>query len=92
MPTMIELCRMAVRVTTTAYDDQLNLLIDAAEKDLNIAGVDYDQADSLVKAAILTYVKVHWDDEAKNHDKLKADYDEQKAQMQTATGYTDWSR
>ena len=30
-------------------------------------------------------------DEMSDYDKLKSSYDEQKAQMQMSTGYTDWN-
>lgn len=83
-------CKMALRVVTTAYDTEISEYIDAAALDLGIAGVDYDSADALVTKAIMTYVRMSFGDPA-NYDKLKAAYDEQKAQLQTATGYTDWS-
>ena len=53
------------------------------------AGVETTVADSLVNKAILTYVRMSFGAPA-NYDKLKASYDEQKAQMMMATGYTDW--
>lgn len=39
--------------------------------------------------AIVTYCRVNFGSPA-DYDRLKAAYDEQKSQMQTATGYTDW--
>ena len=90
--TILGLVKMALRVTTDAYDDiELSNLIEAAELDLGIAGVVYDSADAVVNQAIVTYCKMHFgspsDTEYKN---LKASYDEQKAQLGTATGYTVW--
>ena len=41
----------------------------------------------LIKRAILTYVRMNFGTPP-DYDRLKASYDEQKAQMQTATGYT----
>lgn len=90
MATTLELCKTALRVVTTAYDDEISEYIAAAELDLGIAGVEYGQSDSLVNKAIMTYVRMSFGDPA-NYDKLKASYDEQKAQLQTATGYTNWS-
>lgn len=89
--TILGLVKMALRVTTDAYDTELNNLIEAAKLDLGIAGVVYDSADAVVNQAIITYCKMHFgspsDTEYKN---LKASYDEQKAQLGTATGYTVW--
>ena len=45
--------------------------------------------DQLLIRAIITYVKMHFGD-APDYERLKASYDEQKAQMSMATGYTDW--
>ena len=89
--TILGLVKMALRVTTDAYDTELNNLIDSAELDLGIAGVVYGSADAVINQAIITYCKMHFgspsDTEYKN---LKASYDEQKAQLGTATGYTVW--
>lgn len=89
--TILGLVKMALRVSTNAYDTELNSLIDSAELDMGIAGVEYSSADAVVNQAIVTYCKMHFgsptDTEYKN---LKASYDEQKAQLSNATGYTDW--
>lgn len=91
MARMLDLCKTALRVTTTAYDTEIEAYITAAELDLGIAGVELPQtADALIKKAIMTYVRMSFGDPA-NYDRLKASYDEQKAQLQNASGYTDWS-
>lgn len=86
---LIDNCKMALRVTTDAYDTEIEEYIEAAKLDLGIAGVETTVADSLVNKAILTYVRMSFGAPA-NYDKLKSAYDEQKAQMMMATGYTDW--
>lgn len=86
---LLDNCKMALRVTTDAYDNEIQEYIEAAKLDLGIAGVETTVADSLVNTAILTYVRMRFGAPA-NYDKLKAAYDEQKAQMMMATGYTDW--
>ena len=87
---LLDTCKMALRVTTTSYDTEIQAYIDAAKLDLGIAGVTASTAtDSLVDKAILTYVRMSFGAPA-NYDKLKAAYDEQKAQLMNATGYTDW--
>ena len=82
--------KMALRITTTAYDSELTYLIAAAELDLGIAGVEVPVSlDELVERAIITYCKMHFGI-PEDADRLKRSYDEQKAQLVTATGYTDW--
>lgn len=87
---IIDKVKTALRVSTTAYDDEIQDLIDAAQIDLQIAGVVVPAAlDPIVTRAIITYCKMSFglpDD----YDRLKASYDEQKAQLSTATGWTDW--
>ena len=88
---LIDNCKMAMRVTTDAYDTEIQAYIDAAKLDLGIAGVRVPQsADALINKAVMTYVRMSFGAPA-NYDKLKAAYDEQKAQLMNATGYTAWS-
>ena len=88
---LLDNCKMAMRVTTTSYDTEIQAYIDAAKLDLGIAGVNVPpSADALVNKAVMTYVRMSFGAPA-NYDKLKAAYDEQKAQLMVAEGYTDWS-
>ena len=87
---MLEKVKMALRITTDAYDDELEELIDAAQLDMGIAGVIPEEIDPIVSRAIITYCKMSFG-LPEDYDKLKASYDEQKAQLSNATGYTDWS-
>lgn len=91
--TTLEKVRMALRITTTAFDDELTDLIEAGLADLGIAGVDGTQAvitDALTLRAVITYVRMMFGS-PDEYDRLKASYDEQKAQLGMATGYTTWS-
>lgn len=87
--TLINLVKMALRITTTAFDDELTTLISAAMLDLGVAGVNPETVDDLVKRAVITYCKMSFG-LPEDYDRLKASYDEQKAQMSNATGYTVW--
>lgn len=87
--TILQRCKTALRVTTTAYDDEINGYINAARLDLGIAGVNPAVEDSLVETAIVCYVRMRFGSPS-DFDRMKAAYDEQKAQLQIATGYTDW--
>ena len=88
---MREKVKMALRVVTTAYDDEIDLLIAAAKQDLGIAGVVLPaELDEIVQMAVITYCRMHFGS-PEEYDRLKASYDEQKAQLSTATGYTVWT-
>ena len=88
---MLEKVKLALRITTDAFDAELLELIQAAVIDLDIAGVDSEEGVTpIVTRAIITYCKVHFG-EPDDYDRLKASYDQQKAQMGMATGYTRWT-
>ena len=82
--------KMGLRIKTTAYDEELTDLITAAQLDLGIAGVEVpSMLDEIVTRAIITYCKMSFG-LPEDYDRLKMSYDEQKAQLVTATGYTNW--
>jgi hypothetical protein len=85
--------KLSLRITTGAFDSELTDLINAALLDLGIAGINKiavsDTTDALIRRAITTYVRLHFG-EPGDYDRLKASYDEQKAQLSMATGYTTW--
>lgn len=86
---MLARVKLALRITTTAFDDEITGLINAAYGDLGLVGIfpaALQSADELVTTAVITYVKLHFGDPS-DPDRLKRSYDEQKAQLITATGY-----
>lgn len=84
--------KIAVRRTATnAFDTELAGLIAACLADLGIAGVDQtDLADPLITRAVCTYCRTHFGSPA-NYEELKASYDEQKAQLQMSSEYTNYA-
>lgn len=87
---LLNQAKMARRMTTTAFDEEVERLLGAALLDLGVAGVEIpEQMDPLVRTAAITYFLMHFG-EPDQYERLKASYDEQKAQLQTATGYTNW--
>lgn len=87
---MLEKVKLALRIATNKYDSELKDLIDAAKLDLGIAGVTVPGTlDALVSKAIITYCKMSFG-LPEDWDRLKRSYDEQKAQLSNASGYTDW--
>jgi hypothetical protein len=86
---MLTRVKMALRITTNAFDDEITGLINSALGDLGLVGISQaslNSADELVTTAVITYVKLHFG-EPSDPDRLKKSYDEQKAQLITATGY-----
>lgn len=86
--------KLRLRITTSAFDEEITDLINAAMADLGIAGVDGENAiisNPLILTAVATYVKMMFG-EPDEYDRLKASYDEQKAQLSMATGFTIWNR
>lgn len=82
--------KLALRITTDAFDSEITDLIQAAMLDLGVAGVILpSELNTLVGQAVITYVKMNFGD-PDNYDRLKRSYDEQKAQLVTCTGYTNW--
>ncbi len=88
---MLEKAKLALRITTAAFDSEINDLISAALADLGIAGVTtLTETDPLIIRAVITYCKANFG-QPDDYDRFKRAYEEQKAQLQMATGYTDWS-
>lgn len=85
---MLAKVKLALRVTTNAFDAEITDLILAACADLAIVGVTalVTTDDALLTRAIITYCRVHFG-EPEDYDRLKKSYDEQKAQLISATGY-----
>lgn len=87
---MLEKVKLALRITTTAFDSEITGLIAAAKADLGIAGVLIgDEMAPLIIRAVTTYCRANFG-QPEDYERMKAAYDEQKAQLRTATGYTDW--
>ena len=86
---MLEQIKTALRLTTNAYDAEILALQEAALLDLKLAGVITESMDALIRRAVITYCRMNFGS-PEDYDRLKRSYDEQKAQLMMATGYTDW--
>lgn len=97
--TMLDRVKLALRLKTNAFDEELLSLIDSAKLDLKIAGIfNVSEEDAQIRTAIITYCKLNWGTpyEDSNMRKsyyanLKGAYDAMKMQLGMATGYTKWS-
>ena len=87
---LVAQAKLAARITTDAFDSQVDLLLDSAMLDLGVAGVELpEDLDAIVKQAAITYFMMHFGS-PDEYSRLKQSYDEQKAQLATCTGYTNW--
>lgn len=86
---MLESVKRAIPISTSAFDDVISELIEEAKDDLKIAGIASAEIGPAGRRAIKTYCKLHFGS-PEEPDRLQASYDRQKAQLQTASGYTDW--
>lgn len=98
MDELLNSVKLALRITTDAFNGEITALINAALADLGIAGVDLDTVgesyltNPLIINAVITYAKINFGQvETDVYNRLKASYDEQKAQLSMATGFTVWT-
>ena len=94
METAVGKVKVAMRRAgvNVGLDTEIEDLIETCMADLGIAGVDGANAiitDPLIRLAYITFCKLH-DGEPDDYDRLKKSYDEQKAQLSMASGYTTW--
>lgn len=95
MEELLEKVRLALRIVSNDFDGEITDLINACLKDLGISGVINTESaemltDALIVRAVITYCRANFGDAMGDYERLKASYDEQKAQLMSATGYTDW--
>lgn len=92
---LLSSAKLRLRKHKNAFDSEITDLIETAAADLlarnaiQESQLEGETIDPLIKMAILTYVKAHFG-EPDDPEKLKADYDEQKATLMMTSGYTDW--
>lgn len=95
---MLDKVKLALLISSDDFDSELTDLIGAAFIDLNLGDVSEDvtiltTTDAAIIRAVCSYVGYHFELEhgALNRaDAFKRSYDEQKAQLGMATGYTNW--
>lgn len=91
MNEILNAAKLALRITSTAFDSELQDLIAAAVIDLRQAGVtNEDTTDPMIRRAVITFCKLNFG-QPDDYDRLKKSYDEQKAQLGMASGYTTWT-
>ena len=96
---MLNRVKLALLISDNDFDSELSDLINAACKDLGIAGVEgltvtTSTNDAIIIRAIITYCGYQFEMMHGSLDRsnaFKKSYDEQKAQLGMATGYTVWT-
>jgi len=96
---MLERVKLALLITSDDFDSELTTMIEAATKDLGIAGVEgltvtTDSEDAIIIRAIITYCGYQFELMHGSLDRssaFKKSYDEQKAQLGMSTNYTVWA-
>ena len=86
--------KLRLRLHINAFDDEIGDLIEAAAADLLKRNAIQESQltvdmDPLIKRAIMTYVRAFFGT-PEDPERLKADYDEQKATLMMTSGYTNW--
>ncbi|GLY09595.1 head-tail connector protein [Pseudobacillus badius] len=73
---MLASVRKSLRITNTAFDDEIEELIDAGKQDLKLAGIYIDESkdDPLIKRAIITYCKAHFGYDNPDADRFNDSY------------------
>ena len=90
MDKLLKKIKVSLRVSTAVFDDEITDLINACIADLGIAGVvNMGTEDPIIIRAVTTYCRLNFG-EPSEPERLKKSYDEQKAQLQMADGYTNW--
>lgn len=87
---MLEAVKKALDVTVDDYDKEIEELIDAALMDMELTGINIrNRQDPRILMAVKTFCRINFKSPP-DYDRLKASYDEQKAQLTMATGFTNW--
>ena len=84
--------KIALRISNTAYDSEIDDLISAARADLRLSGIleskVNDDIDPLIKRAITVYVKAHFGWNNPDAEKLQQSYAMIKGHLALSQEYT----
>lgn len=89
---MLAAVKLALRITTTAFDSEIQMLIDAAIAEMNGLGVTAataDTTDPQIISAVIAYCKWLFGSN-EDADRWRDIYHVKLGQLKAMTGYTDW--
>ena len=91
MMALLDEVKLHLRIAGTAYDGEVQLLIDAAKADLQLSGVDPEKVnaatDPLIKRAIVVYCKAHFGYDNPDAERLERAYAMLKAHLTLSQDY-----
>ncbi|MDO6451722.1 head-tail connector protein [Oceanobacillus profundus] len=89
---MLEDVKTALRITNTAYDSEVQDLIESAQFDLSQSGVFLvDETDPLIKRAIITYAKANFGIDNPQADRFNDSYVMLKQHLSLSGDYNGYS-
>lgn len=83
---MLDKVKLALRLTTAAFDGELNMLITACKADLGLAGIIDDETKELIQTAVIIYCKANFGFNDKS-EKWQTAYDNLKCCLMTSSEY-----
>ena len=88
---LLEDVKLALRITSSAFDPEVQDLIDVAKADLQLSGVHpnrLDEGDPLIRRAIITYAKANFGYDNPEAERFQRSYDMLKAHLTLSQEYT----
>ncbi len=91
---MLEKVKQALRISNTAFDTELNDLIEAAKADLILSGIlqskiDAIDTDILIQRAVMVYCKCYFGIENSDYDRNLQAYNSLKNHLSLTAEYTE---
>ena len=86
---MLAKVRLALRLTETTFDTEIQSLIDDCERNMEKMGVTVNEEDPQIVTAVIAYVKWQFG-ENEESDKWREIYDRKLSELKMMSGYTTW--
>lgn len=85
---MLESIKLALRIKSSAFDEEIIELIESSKTDLKISGItNIKEEDPLIRQAIKTYCKANFGLDNKDSEKYQASYDSLKQHLSLCGEY-----
>lgn len=85
---MLEVVKKSLRISSSAFDEEVTELIESAKLDLKIAGITVsDSPDALIRRAITIYCKAHFGYDNPDADRFRDSYVMLKQHLSLAGDY-----
>lgn len=87
---LLDAVKKRLRISSSAFDDEVQDLIDAAKADLVLSGVEETKiidTDPLIKRAVVVYCKAHFGWNNPDADRLQRSYEMLKEHLALAGDY-----